>query len=231
MDEDHRESAERVRSLIERGQHYPATFRAALLSVPPTARDAWLDRVFGLGEIPDDSPELPRDGVPYLPCPVDALLRMVEQAPVRASDVFVDVGSGLGRAAALVHLLTGAAAIGLEIQPGLVHLARELATRLLVSRISSVEGDAAKLARFITIGSVFFLYCPFSGERLAMVLAHLEAIARTRMIRVCCVDLPLPPCSWLTLEPPLSGDLAIYRSTVHDEAIAPGTSAPSEPAL
>src|SRR5215469_14927659 len=109
MDADHRDSAEHVRSRIERGQHDPSMFRAALLSIPPTERDAWLDLVFGLGELPDDGPELPRDCVPYLPCPVDALLRMVEQASVRPSDVFVDVGSGVGRAAALVHLLTGAA--------------------------------------------------------------------------------------------------------------------------
>jgi SAM-dependent methyltransferase len=218
MDEEDRESAERVRSLLERGQQDPSTFRAALLSVPPTQRDAWLDLVFGLGELPEDGPELPRDCVPYLPCSVDVLLRMVEQTPVRASDVFVDIGSGLGRAAALVHLLTGAAAIGLEIQPRLVHAARDLAARLFVSRTSCVEGDATKLAGLITIGSVFFLYCPFSGDRLTKVLAELELIARTRTIRVCCVDLPLPPCSWLTLQPQLSGDLAIYRSTLHDQA-------------
>ena len=50
-------------------------------------------------------------------------------------------------------------------------------------------------------------------ERLARVLEALEPIARTRELRVCCIDLPLPPCSWLTLDPPLAGDLAIYRST------------------
>jgi SAM-dependent methyltransferase len=231
MHEDHRESAEHVRSLIERGLQDPATFRAALLSVPPTERDAWVDLVLGLVELPDDGPELPRDCVPYLPCPVDALLRMVEQTTIRPSDVFVDVGSGVGRAATLVHLLTGAAAIGLEIQPELVRTARELAIRLLVSRLFYVEGDAAKLAGAITIGSVFFLYCPFSTDRLAKVLTNLEPIARTRMIRVCCVDLPLPPCSWLTLEPQMSGDLAIYRSTLHDQAFGRCASAPSEPAL
>ncbi|MEO8704224.1 MAG: hypothetical protein ABI867_29495 [Kofleriaceae bacterium] len=202
----------RVRSLVERGQHSPALFRTALLSVPAPARDAWLDHVLDLADIPPDDPALPRGCVPYLPCSVDALLRIVEQVPVRASDVFVDVGSGLGRAATAVHLLTGAAAIGIEIQSGLVVAARDLASRLLISRISCVEGDAAKLTGFITIGSVFFLYCPFSGERLAKVLADLEPIAQTRTIRVCCVDVPLPPCSWLTLEPQLSGDLAIYRS-------------------
>jgi SAM-dependent methyltransferase len=214
VDERDRESAERVRSLLERGRLSPSMFRGAILSVPRTARDPWLDLAFGLGELPDDGPELPRDCVPYLPCAVDALLRTVEQARVGPSDVFVDVGSGVGRAAVLVHLLSGAGTIGLEIQPALVLAARDLARRLSVSRVSTVEGDAANLAGYITIGSVFFLYFPFSGDRLARVLAGLELVARTRAIRVCCVDLPLPPRRWLTLEPQLSGDLAIYRSTV-----------------
>jgi SAM-dependent methyltransferase len=214
VDAGHRESAKLIRSQIERGVRDPSLFSSALFGVPPGERDEWVDRVFGLGELPDDGPELPKGCVPYLPCSVDALLRVVEHAPVRASDIFVDVGSGLGRAAAFVHLLTGAAAIGIEIQPRLVLAARDLAARLFVSRISSVEGDAVKFTGFITIGSVFFLYCPFTGERLAKVLADLEQIAQTRTIRVCCVNLPLPPCNWLRLQHSPGGDLSIYRSTV-----------------
>jgi hypothetical protein len=190
------------------------------LNVAPAARDRWLDRVLGLGEVPADGPELPRGCVPYLPCSVNTVLRMVDQAPIRASDVFVDIGSGLGRAALLVHLLTGAGAIGVEIQHELVLFARDLAKRLRVSRFSTVEGDASRLTRFMTIGSVFFLYCPFSGDRLAKVLADLELIARTRMLRICCVDLPLPPRPWLTLAQPPSGDLAIYQTTL-SQAAAP----------
>jgi SAM-dependent methyltransferase len=208
------ESAESVRARIERGLTDPASFRAALLGIPPSERDAWVDRVLGLGELPDDEPELPAGCVPYLPCSVDALLRVVEQAPVLATDVFVDVGSGLGRAGALVHLLTRASVIGLEIQPRLVVGARDLAARLLLSRTVTVEGDAAKLARFMAIGSIFFLYCPFSGERMAKFVAALEEIARARTIRVCCVDLPMPSCPWLVLEPQAAPDLAIYRSTL-----------------
>jgi hypothetical protein len=231
VEESHHESAERIRSQIERELHDPGEFRAALLSVPPTARDAWLDRVFGLRELPDDGPDLPRGSVPYFPSSVDALLRMVEQAGVQASDVFVDVGSGVGRAAAFVHLFTGAGAIAIEIQSGLVVSARDLTTRLLVSRVSCIEGDAVKLTGYITIGSVFFLYCPFSGDRLVKVMADLESIARTRTIRVCCVDLPLPPCAWLSPEPRLSGDLAIYRSTLLDDAFfaRPRPSSPYDP--
>jgi SAM-dependent methyltransferase len=205
------ESAESIRSQLESGFWDPQAFRAALLNVPSHERDAWVDRVLGLHELPEDGPELPRGCVPYLPCSVNALLAVVEHAPVQASDVFVDVGSGLGRAAAFVHLLTGAGAIGVEVQSRLVDAARDLAARFSVSRLSFIEGDAIALTGTITIGSVFFLYCPFSGERLAKVLGDLEAVARTRTIRICCVDLSLPSCEWLTHESSIDG-VAIYRS-------------------
>jgi SAM-dependent methyltransferase len=214
--ERHPDGARRLRSLIERGPRDPSLFRAALAHIPPAARDACVDHAFGLGALPEDGPALPGGCVPYLPCPVDALLRLAEHAPVRASDVFVDVGSGVGRAAALVHLLTGARAVGLEVQPALVAAARQLATRCHLPGVSFVQGDAAQLTADLSAGSVFLLYCPFSGDRLVKLLDDLESIARTRAIRVCCVDLPLPPRRWLTLAPPLADDLAIYRSTPLD---------------
>jgi len=217
VDESHHQrpddGARRLRSLIERRPRDPALFRAALTRIPPAARDACVDQALGLGALPEDGPALPRGCVPYLPCSVDALLRLTQHAPVRASDLFVDVGSGVGRAAALVHLLTGARAVGLEVQPALVAAARELAARCHLPGVSFVEGDAAQLTTELSAGSVFLLYCPFSGHRLARLLDDLESVARTRAIRVCCVDLPLPPRPWLTPAPPLAGDLAIYRST------------------
>src|SRR5690348_8469755 len=164
MDDRGRASARRIRFLIERGLVSPSTFRPALLEIAPPERDAWLNLALDLAEPPDDGPELPRGCVPYLPCPVNALLRMVDEADVRSSEVFVDVGSGVGRAATLVHLLTGAAAIGLEIQPRLASASRDLAARLPVRRVATIEGDATRMAGLLWVGSVFFLYCPFSGE-------------------------------------------------------------------
>src|SRR5262249_18543482 len=113
-------------ALEARHLHDPPAFRAALLGVPAGERDAWVDRVLGLDGLPDDGPALPAGGVPYLPCSVEVLLRMVDEASVGSGDVFVDVGAGPGRAIALVHLLTGAAAVGLEIQPALVSAAHDL---------------------------------------------------------------------------------------------------------
>jgi SAM-dependent methyltransferase len=186
-------------------------FLEALKAVPERDRDGWLNQVFGLEALPQDSPALPRGCVPYLPSSVNTLLRMIELAEMRPDDVFVDIGSGLGRATALTHLLTGAGAIGLEIQPELVRGSRELASRLNTERVVVVEGDAVKLTGSIAIGSVFFLYCPFSGERLDRVIDDLELIAQTRTIHVCSVDLPLPARGWLT-PVSVSGELAVYRS-------------------
>jgi SAM-dependent methyltransferase len=206
------DSARGIHALIEQTPRDPALFRAALARLPARARDACVDKALGFGELPEDGPALPNGCVPYLPCPVDALLQLVEHAPVRASDVFVDVGSGLGRAAALVHLLTGARAVGIDIQPPLIAAARAHAARLRLPDLSFVEGDAVKRADALAAGTVFLLYCPFSGDRLARLLDLLEPVARTRPIRVCCVDLPLPARGWLTLAASPSPALAIYRS-------------------
>jgi predicted RNA methylase len=193
----------------------PAMFRSTLADVPAHEREVWLDLLWDLDELPDDDPNLPRGCVPYLPCSVATVLEAVQQAGVTSNDVFVDVGSGTGRTAFLAHLLTGAACIGVEIQRGLVEAARARADWLDVRRTRFVEGDAAELVRSIAIGTVFFLYCPFGGERLHRVLDGLEDIARTRQIRVCCVDMPRIERPWLVPMPPTSAHLDVYRSTHH----------------
>jgi hypothetical protein len=213
MEARHLTSAEAARRSIEGGLHDPAAFRAALLDVPAGERDAWADLVLGLDDLPADGPALPAGGVPYLPCSVEVLLRVVDEAPVRSTDVFVDVGAGAGRAIALVHLLTGAGTIGLEIQPALVAAARGMTARLGLSRVRCIAGDAAVVAGFMVVGSVFFFYCPFSGARLEKVLDDLEPIARTRQLRIGCGYLPLPPRPWLTRDPGPGGELEIYRSS------------------
>ena len=212
MDETQLLTADHARLKIDAGAHDRIAFREALLAIPPHARDAWFDRVLGLGALPDDGAELPHGCVPYLPCGIDALLEIIECAGIGPEDVFVDIGSGVGRATALVHLLTGAGVIGIEIQSGLVRAARDVANGVSPS-IAHVHGDAVELTGRMMTGSVFFLYCPFSGERLKHVLIDLEAIAETRPIRVCCVDLPLPACHWLAPGSGTSGGVTVHRST------------------
>lgn len=197
----------------------PPAFRSALLAVPPAERDAWVDGVLGLEGVWEDGPTLPRGCVPYLPCAVDAVVAAIDLARVNEHDVFVDIGAGIGRAAMLAHLITGAASIAVEVQPHLAEAARALGRRIEAPRFSVVQGDAAAVGPELAMGSVFFLYCPFSGDRIEQMLARLEGIAASRTIRVCCVHLPLPPRPWLErVASPNEGahgtDVVVYRSTV-----------------
>jgi SAM-dependent methyltransferase len=181
----------------------------ALLEVPPAERDAWVDRLLGLPhELPDDV-ELPLGSVPYLPCPVDAILAAVREAPVGASDVFVDLGSGLGRPALLAHLLTAAPARGVELQPLLVEASRRLAARLELSGVRFVAADAAS-ADFAD-GTVFFIYSSFNGSTLARVLARLRQVAAHHRIVLCAVDFE-PREPWLTERRSSHPALVFYES-------------------
>jgi SAM-dependent methyltransferase len=198
-----------------------ASFRERLLRLDPRSRDGWVDAVLGLRDVPDDGRDLPRGCVPYLPSPVDAILSVVERAAITPADVFVDVGSGLGRATMLVHLLTGAAAIGLEVQAALAAQARRNAQALrLERRVSTLHGDAADLARRMAFGSVFFFYCPFGGERLMRVLEDLRPLAQVRPLRLCFIEMPPPQVPWMTRQPLAPGDpgsISICRTTLHTE--------------
>jgi hypothetical protein len=189
--------ADSARAFLLAQKLSPAGFRSALMSVPPRDRDAWVDRVLLLEANVEDGPDLPRGCAPYLPCPVDAVIAAVDEAAIAAKDVFVDVGFGVGRVGLLVRLLTGAAVIGIEIQSTLVTMARKLARDLRLERFAVVQGDASLLARYIVIGSVFFFYCPFSGQRLNCLIDELQDIAKTRRLRLCGVSTHFPPRSWL----------------------------------
>jgi SAM-dependent methyltransferase len=207
-----RSAAARLHADLSQGRVTPATFGAALAEIAPRDRDPWLDLLWNIEELPQDEPDLPQGCVPYLPCPVASVLEALEQANVIREDVFVDVGSGLGRAVLLAHLASGASCIGLEIQATLVRAARERADRLGLMQLQFLQGDAADLVRAITVGTVFFLYCPFGGNRLQRFLDGLERIARVGPIRVCCVDMPPLEARWLNRMPSTSSLVDVYRS-------------------
>jgi SAM-dependent methyltransferase len=201
--------------LVQKGAIAPATFARALRSTPEATRDTWLDLIWDIDDVPDDEEALPRGCVPYMPCPVSAALEGLQRAVVSRDDVLVDVGSGAGRIALLAHLLTGCGSIGLEVQPGLVQAAQGRADWLNLERVRFIRGDATKLIRFVPIGTVFFLYCPFDAAHLREFLAGLEDRARAKQIRVCCVDMPPLKRPWLVRDTSSSRRTEVYRSTLH----------------
>jgi SAM-dependent methyltransferase len=221
-----RDAALRLRSELREHRITPAHFVTALGEVPRHHRDEWLNVLWDIDEIPPDDPELPRGCVPYLPCDAEAVLEGLHHAAVTHDDVFVDVGAGAGRAALLAHLTTGASCIGVEIQPGLVRSAQGRADWLGLERLRFVRGDAADMIRLIAIGTVFFLYCPFGDDRLRRFLTGLEDVARSRPIRVCCVDMPPLEASWLLRRPAMSPRVDVYQSMITTRCSEPISRAP-----
>jgi hypothetical protein len=139
----------------------------------------------------------------------------------------VDLGAGVGKFCLVGAATTPARFTGLELRPGLVRLARELAARLGLPRAQFVEADlrTAPLRRY----QAFYLYDPFSestaeeDERLdpwvptrdresdvAGLLARLEAApAGTRLAMFCGLGGPTPRGWRRTLEARMNdqGDL------------------------
>ncbi|MFN0247861.1 MAG: hypothetical protein ACKV2T_13315 [Kofleriaceae bacterium] len=173
--------------------------------VSPDDRDTFVDEVLGFDYVPSDS-NIPRGGTPYLPCGVDEIMRMVHDVPLRSTDTFVDLGSGVGRVSILAHLLSGARAGGIEIQRPLVGVARERVEALRLPEVTFVLGNVVDTE---LDASVFFLYSPFNGDMLRAVLGKLEALARSRPIVVCTVDMELH-APWLVARRSTSLALTIY---------------------
>ena len=178
-----------ARDAICRGDLRGPALRALLDTLPPTDRDAWLDRVLGIEELPEDGEDLPRGGVPYLPCAVDDVLSIVDACPLDTRSLVVDLGSGLGRVPILVHLLTGARARGIEVQSALVSRAKAVASELSLDAVAFTHADVrdADLE-----GDLFVLYAPFSGAILEHTLGRLIDLSTRQLVHVATVDLELP---------------------------------------
>lgn len=204
-----------VRAEVRAGALRGAALLELLRSVPPVDRDVWLDELLGFEEPPPDIPDLPRGAVPYLPCGVEEILAMVQEAPVGPDDELVDLGAGLGRVAILAHLLSGARACGVELQEPLVRSARTRCAELALPAVTFVHADAAETE---LDGSIFFLYAPCNGAMLARVLRRVEEVARRRPIVVCTVGLPLDDAPWLSPRRASSLSLTVYDAHAHAHA-------------
>jgi hypothetical protein len=209
---------ERVRSGGLRG----AELLAWLAEHPPAARDAAIERLLGIEQPRATLARAAPPGesrMPYMPSAIAPIVRAVLEVPITQDDVFVDLGAGLGKAAMAVHLLTGARARGVELQPALVNAASARATDLGLHGVSFIEGDA--LDADLEDATVVFLYLPFTGDVLAGVLRRLEAIARRRQLVVCSLGLDLRGADWLAPRPTDEFWLSIYDSQIPGAAPRP----------
>jgi hypothetical protein len=142
------------------------------------------------------------------------LLAWLGGHPSAARDAAIErlLGAGLGKVAMAVHLLTGALARGVELQPELVAAASAQARELGLRGVSFVESDA--LDADLGDATVVFLYLPFTGEVLAGVMRRLEVVARRRQLVICTLGLDLRGTDWIAPRPTEEFWLSIYDSTI-----------------
>jgi hypothetical protein len=142
--------------------------------------DVFLNGVLGIDGIPEETKTLHPEMIAYHPTPARVIFALIEHAHCTAADVFYDLGSGLGRVALLVGLLTAAQVKGVEFEPAYCAYAQQRAESLYLSHVTFLNVDARQAD--YTDGTVFFMYTPFTGRLLQAVLARLHREARRRPI-------------------------------------------------
>jgi hypothetical protein len=150
----------------------------------------------------------------YQPTPARHIFNLIGLSALTAADVFVDIGSGLGHVPLLISICTDARAIGIELEGAYVERARQCAERLNLDRVAFFEQDA-RVADYSS-GTVFYLYTPFSGAMLQLVLDRLEQQAACRPIRICTYGpstsvLAREPWLWATSMPD-ADQITVFRS-------------------
>ncbi len=145
---------------------------------------------------PYNAPQPEPEMVFYQPTPARHIFQMIQISGLSGSDTLIDLGSGLGHVPILAAILTGAHSIGIEIEPAYVASARDCTRNLGLDRVTFIRqcaGDAD-----LSTGTVFYLYTPFTGNTLKMVLRRLQRESTHRAITVC----TLGPCTLTLAEKP-----------------------------
>lgn len=196
-----------LRAQIAAGTLRGPALRARIEACPERERDAWVEALLGIDAPFARAPIDDRELIGYQPSGVGAVLALIRDVPICASQRFADIGAGLGKVTLLVHLLTGARAFGLERDAALVARARERAAALGLGAVSYVHGDARDHA---LDADVYFMYAPVTGSALERVMARLETATHARAVTVCTLGLDLARFSWLRERPSEDLFVSIY---------------------
>ncbi|MGN6566911.1 MAG: class I SAM-dependent methyltransferase [Flavipsychrobacter sp.] len=178
--------------------------------------DAFINGLLLDQPLPEATAERTQEMVFYQQTPARIILELIKKAQFKATDVFYDLGSGLGHIGILVHLICGIKATGIEYEPAYCNYAKACTRALNLGNIEFVNADARNAD--YADGTVFFMYTPFTGSILQHVLNRLQEQSKKRAIRI----FTYGPCSaivamqnWLQ---PLNGtgediyELYEYRS-------------------
>jgi Histone methylation protein DOT1 len=178
------------------------------------ARDDFMASLFQQSDPGDVSSLGSREMIAYQPTPVRHVLHLLKTVTLSDDDLFVDLGSGMGHVPLMMSMLAGVRSLGIEIEPAYVANAERCARTLQLENASFVAADARD-ADF-SVGTIFYLYSPFTGSILKQVLGRLREQSLTRPIKVC----SLGPCTcdlakerWLKTSGPLDPNrITVFES-------------------
>ncbi|RYD75185.1 MAG: hypothetical protein EOP53_16905 [Sphingobacteriales bacterium] len=144
--------------------------------------DIFINGLISAAAIPAQSKTLEPGMVFYQKTPARIILELVEKANFKPDDVFIDLGSGLGQATILVHLLTGITAKGIEYEPAFCDYANNCAAELNLQNVTFINADARETD--YTEGTVFFMFTPFLDAILSDVMKRLRNQTAGRKIKL-----------------------------------------------
>jgi hypothetical protein len=219
---------QRVRTDLLSGNYTPAGLRATfdqfvnwkveLLHFDYDSLDTLLENTIFRVPTPSESRQREHGMVRYEASAGRIVLEMIDVVKFIPSDVFVDIGSGLGLVVILVNLLTGVCAIGIEYDPAYHAYAQARAGELGLQNVTFINADARQVD--FSQGNMFYLFTPFIDEVFDTVLERLRQQTKHRKIYLCSygtITHQLVELSWLQiLDPAMESDfkLAIFTSIV-----------------
>lgn len=144
--------------------------------------DRLINGILGGDTLPEAQLAPEPEMVLYQQTPARIIVELVDRARLGPHDQLYDLGSGMGHVATLAHLLSGAPARGVEVEPAFCAYARARAADLGLTQVEFIAADARRAD--YAAGTVFFMYTPFEGAMLGEVLGRLRERAQRGPIRL-----------------------------------------------
>ena len=173
---------EPLRQMIERlvGFHAPGEQGRAVAGYDRL--DRLVTGILDSGVLPEPILEPEPEMVLNQRTPARVIFELIGRANLGPRDCFYDLGSGMGHVTTLVHLLSGATARGVEVEPAFCEYAQARAAALRLTQVEFINADARRAD--YTEGNIFFMYTPFEGGMLLKVLERLRERSRSGPIRL-----------------------------------------------
>jgi SAM-dependent methyltransferase len=125
--------------------------------------EGWTDSRMAGNPPADAGVGLPAQLAPFDPSPQEVVERMLTIAAVKKGDVVYDLGSGDGRVVIAAAKKYGVKAVGFEIDPGLVKLARENVRQQGVEKLVEIRQQDFMTAD-LSKATVVTLYLSYDGN-------------------------------------------------------------------